>query len=173
MRGDKNYCKEINSVTNNSNKNNASVQSSLNLNLNKFNEMKDFQQTFSVIEEENYPDSFCIPNNDDSSTCLDTLKEILNGVSDSQEERIDNIIYYHKVNLDYEFEKRKGHNICEAFLITGVDVTSNDTQFLNETEAYSAACGHSSCGSLKAFKPRILYKFPHEKLEYLDISQTV
>jgi hypothetical protein len=134
-----------------------------------YNLTKNIQPLFSVIEEEILPES----NIDDSSTCLETLKEILNGVSDYIDERMDNIIYYQNVNIDYEYEKRKGDNICEAFLITGIDESSGDTQYLNESEIFSASCGHLTCGVLKAFRPKILYKFPHEKLDYLDLNQTV
>ena len=150
-------------------------------------EARDRNIMFSIIEEEKFQD--INSNTHDSSTCLETLKDILMAENDEHKieeiqvssrehfehpspmEKVEDIIFPEKIPFDSDFEKLKGKNVCDAFIISGLD--EKRMQFVKDSKTFNSSCAHPSCGILKAFKPKILHKFPSKQLKDLDLSETV
>ena len=82
-----------------------------------------------------------------------------------------NIIDYYTVEIDYEYEKRLGENLCEAFVISGL--SKDKSEYIQNSFEYRAICKHSECSIFPAVKPSILYKFPNADSKHLEITNSV
>jgi hypothetical protein len=82
-----------------------------------------------------------------------------------------NVLDYHMIDVDYEFEKKLGGNLCEAFIITGL--ANNKSKMINDSETFIAPCRHKECSIFPAYKPSVLHKFPKKDLDHLEINNNV
>ncbi len=81
------------------------------------------------------------------------------------------IIDYYTIELDYEYEKKLGENLCEAFVISGL--TQNKSEIIQNSFDFTPICNHTDCSIFPAMKPSVLYKFPHDDSKNLEITNSV
>ena len=119
------------------------------------------EHLISVIETSSENDS---ENND-----------VIESISDKDHHKIINdnikIIDYYTIEIDYEYEKRLGENLCEAFVISGL--SKDKSEYIQNSFEYRAICKHSDCSIFPAVKPSILYKFPNSDSKHLEITNSV
>ena len=73
--------------------------------------------------------------------------------------------------MDYEYEKKLGENLCEAFIISGL--SKEKSEIIESSFDFTPICKHSDCTIFPAMKSSILYKFPNSDSKHLEISNSV
>lgn len=82
-----------------------------------------------------------------------------------------NVIMYEKIEMDVDFEKKKGDNLCESFFISGI--SPNKPSLIPNSGEFCSSCQHLSCNFLHAYEPEILYSFSQKQVKNFELNESV